>query len=496
MKHLISAARDDSWVSVFAFEKYGSGWAWTRISKTHEQDQSRSRHQHYCTIFSLQKHSNQNVQTSITTVFFNIILVTFPLQIYHTFHDEVRLYQQHWWRCDGPCQKRPPFFGMVRRASNRAPGKNDFWWANHQSSCGGTFIKIKEPENYKSKKKKTEPDNTKSKKPPNPDISKWFKPTNSKPSTNPQINAKPKSKTTSGTTSKPTQSKPEITSGVKKLGNTTNSVHGFGTGGPGSSSGSPGTSSSSGTAYSSSGTLGGSRSGRSILLDKFPVKSSTPKKKSGSTMDKFLNNKTPNGFSAGPSQTETKKVACPICGRVLAESEINAHLDTCLSGIPGFSGRETDFETIEIDSSVEDKPRDVGNDVIDIDDFSECPICGKLFKLEQINGHVDSCLEKPSTSRKRKSSVVEIEDDKKTSSQDKHRCLICNQEIDNNYQSLNEHLEDCIGEMFNDNSIDEEFIKKKTEKSVEPEKNKFPCPVCMTVVEEAQMNQHLDTCLQ
>lgn len=35
---------------------------------------------------------------------------------------------------------------MVRRTSNRAPGHNDFWWAGHQRMCGGTFIKIKEPE--------------------------------------------------------------------------------------------------------------------------------------------------------------------------------------------------------------------------------------------------------------------------------------------------------------------------------------------------------------
>lgn len=59
---------------------------------------------------------------------------------------QVRLYKTHWWRCNGPCQKQKPFFGMVRRSSNRAPGHNDFWWAGHQRMCGGTFLKIKEPE--------------------------------------------------------------------------------------------------------------------------------------------------------------------------------------------------------------------------------------------------------------------------------------------------------------------------------------------------------------
>ncbi|KAK3914691.1 SprT-like domain-containing protein Spartan [Frankliniella fusca] len=73
------------------------------------------------------------------------------ISVYHTFHDEVRLYQQHWWRCNGPCQHRPPFFGMVRRSMNRAPGPSDNWWAQHEATCGGKFIKVKEPENSKKK---------------------------------------------------------------------------------------------------------------------------------------------------------------------------------------------------------------------------------------------------------------------------------------------------------------------------------------------------------
>nr|CAD7452844.1 unnamed protein product [Timema tahoe] len=77
------------------------------------------------------------------------------ITVYHTFHDEVALYLQHWWRCNGPCQKRPPFFGMVRRATNRAPGPNDFWWAGHMGNCGGSYIKVKEPEGFQTKKSKT-----------------------------------------------------------------------------------------------------------------------------------------------------------------------------------------------------------------------------------------------------------------------------------------------------------------------------------------------------
>merc|ERR1719400_495243 len=44
------------------------------------------------------------------------------------------------------------FFGLVKRAMNRVPGPNDNWWSRHQSTCGGTYTKIKEPENHGRKK--------------------------------------------------------------------------------------------------------------------------------------------------------------------------------------------------------------------------------------------------------------------------------------------------------------------------------------------------------
>ncbi|KAL6741128.1 hypothetical protein Aduo_014414 [Ancylostoma duodenale] len=76
------------------------------------------------------------------------------ITIYHSFHDEVEVYKQHWWRCDGPCRDRKPFYGYVKRSSNRAPGPNDLWWNSHKASCNGTFQKIKEPEGYGQKKRK------------------------------------------------------------------------------------------------------------------------------------------------------------------------------------------------------------------------------------------------------------------------------------------------------------------------------------------------------
>nr|XP_006824211.1 PREDICTED: sprT-like domain-containing protein Spartan-like [Saccoglossus kowalevskii] len=76
------------------------------------------------------------------------------ISVYHTFHDEVNNYRQHWWKCNGVCQKKPPYFGVVKRAMNRAPSARDPWWGEHQRSCGGIYIKIKEPDGYGQKKSK------------------------------------------------------------------------------------------------------------------------------------------------------------------------------------------------------------------------------------------------------------------------------------------------------------------------------------------------------
>jgi len=77
----------------------------------------------------------------------------FHISIYHTFHDEVEFHRDHWWQCNGECSKRPPFFGCVKRSMNRAPGPTDTWWAEHQLTCTGIFTKVKEPQNYKKKRK-------------------------------------------------------------------------------------------------------------------------------------------------------------------------------------------------------------------------------------------------------------------------------------------------------------------------------------------------------
>ena len=70
----------------------------------------------------------------------------YGVSVFHTFHDEVDSYRTHVWECSGPCKLKAPFFGLVKRAMNRAPGKSDSWWAKHLDECGGSFTKVAEPE--------------------------------------------------------------------------------------------------------------------------------------------------------------------------------------------------------------------------------------------------------------------------------------------------------------------------------------------------------------
>ena len=75
------------------------------------------------------------------------------MTVYHSFRDEVEVYREHWWKCNGPCQNKPPYYGIVKRAMNRPPSKADYWWQQHTNECGGQYTKIREPEPAPTKRK-------------------------------------------------------------------------------------------------------------------------------------------------------------------------------------------------------------------------------------------------------------------------------------------------------------------------------------------------------
>ncbi len=78
-----------------------------------------------------------------TEIMGNINKITkLDIKVYHSFHDEVEEQRKHVWKCDGPCQHQPPYYGLVRRANNRKPQRADPWFEAHTRTCGGHFVKI------------------------------------------------------------------------------------------------------------------------------------------------------------------------------------------------------------------------------------------------------------------------------------------------------------------------------------------------------------------
>ncbi|XP_033317361.1 sprT-like domain-containing protein Spartan [Bombus bifarius] len=489
------------------------------------------------------------------------------ITIYHNFHDEVRLYQQHWWRCNGPCQKKAPYFGTVRRAMNRAPGPSDFWWKEHQQTCGGQFIKIKEPENFKTKSSKSKEKTKSSPKNYNQPSTmfNWLMKTTS-PITESKIVSIPKS-------IKSVVNNQNSLNGFKRLGTGTNNVHGWGTGGPNCSSnsqkyGSPSsiTKISSTSKFSSSGVVGGSNTGQSNLLNKlYNVnynqtlnKNTTPRKTINSLINAVEMEKPIAKNSKLLNEVQTKLVKCPICDNFVPNNEMNKHIDFCLSSrnekvdkskeqITIKNSNNGNFANLEIKANNSPSAKKRKNESstfsskqLKLDQLQNsrkvnCPICSNSFNLIDINEHIDKCLletddnlviklddtddnntsinesiisiSSASSDDSFSFSVTENSKNASQNTKDKknnvmntvpHNCLVCNEFIPFGV-SLNDHLEDCIGNVFNDDissSIhcnNSEMLSAVPEVSIE--QNKYPCPVCMKLIIESQMNQHLDVCL-
>ncbi|XP_050462196.1 DNA-dependent metalloprotease dvc-1 isoform X1 [Cataglyphis hispanica] len=512
------------------------------------------------------------------------------ITIYHNFHDEVRLYRQHWWKCNGPCQHRPPFFGTVRRSMNRAPGPSDFWWSEHQRNCNGVFIKIKEPKNFKSYPKQSDKSKLKDQK-SSKSITDWFskntpataKSTSSKISLihsdskilTQRNNDKPSTSrdNNGGTNSframneKNTQ---DLSLGMKKLGGSINNLHGWSTSGPSEKVEKDNTKSiSKNPTFSCSGVLGGSNSGQSNLLTKFMHVNDDENRRELTRRDSELSSivrqeRSANNSVLNLNQPRNNSVPCPTCNIPMTLENIYRHVDTCLINDNTLideinnninnnnNNEELMLPTRTFSTSVVEQNFDVNtipNKRLRLDnpdemaEYVNCPVCNRRLPSADINQHLDECLLEadsvrkaaiPSTSRASyDDSIISISsfssshlDDsiiidssdstdsetpkpqcyaststgKNDATDLEHKCLVCNMQILPEI-SLNEHLEECIGSVFNDDTmiIDDDNDQNDDDMLVVENnsmENRYPCPVCMQIILENLMNQHLDTCLK
>lgn len=60
--------------------------------------------------------------------------------VYHYFKNEIALYENRLWRCNGKCRNRPPQFGLIRNKTHDfIDFKKQWWWSYHWKNCGGNF---------------------------------------------------------------------------------------------------------------------------------------------------------------------------------------------------------------------------------------------------------------------------------------------------------------------------------------------------------------------
>lgn len=448
------------------------------------------------------------------------------ITIYHSFIDEVNLYKQHWWRCNGPCQHRPPYFGNVRRAINRAPGPNDTWWKEHEHNCNGKFVKIKEP----SKDEKT--------------IKK-----DNKKITNGQISPMDKfvtitkdPKNNNNNISKPSTA--SSSSGIVKLGTNTNSVHGFGTGGPGSISSSKSIASSASTTtstkssgFSCSGTLGGAGNGKSSLLEKYITPKKDIQSKNGVASTNFDKNnitnydksislitppkKQPSSLAVllTPSPTDDNKNPMKINDTGTSSSWLSNQKKKPSSLAVLLSDNEDD-ELMSLISSTQPSKR-MRHD----DSRQTCPVCSNLFAPDEINQHLDLCLllvhdtEKTITSNTKTTNEITRSSSSTTSTSDKKitkpneklsQCVVCKKMV--YISTMNTHIDRCLDkqrelearakvfEVSDDDDVIEVIDKPSTstqkKSSNENEQLYFICCVCgERVSQNISLKTHLETCV-
>ena len=282
------------------------------------------------------------------------------ISVYHNFHDEVDSYRTHWWKCDGPCQHQRPFYGIVKRSMNRAPGSYDRWWNEHQAKCGGTFIKIKEPENFGKKK-------SQSKKRPLPNAGK----------------GQPDIKSFVGKMKKPSSSSANI----------------FGFGGtsyaqPSTSKSGLSTQGKSGAVTVNPGWKVNDNSSKGSVIKKSITTStkSDAKTDDDSNVSATVRDIWAKKFAANSGQpmskenkeTSSNNVQCPVCDILVPAENVNSHLDTCLA-----KGDES--KNCDKLSNVDDNPFVLDEDDGDGPAKLSCPVCSKLIFQEEMNRHLDFC---------------------------------------------------------------------------------------------------------
>ncbi|XP_044767020.1 DNA-dependent metalloprotease SPRTN [Coccinella septempunctata] len=367
------------------------------------------------------------------------------ITVYHSFHDEVELYLQHWWRCDGPCQKWKPFFGLVRRSMNRAPGPYDRWWGQHSRSCGGTFIKIKSPEpkvKATKQKKESQPTNKITKFISSSGTSRDLgniqseaKGKNSKP----QTIVKP---TTSNIMSINSLNVSKPNSGLSTsvtIPSKTNNIHGF--------------SNSATKTFVKGGTK--INSNTIVVPKKSPTISQEKKSETG-----------PNKENIGDTSIDYS---------VVRNHWINKFSNSKTSGSSQtvVSSKRKSSQSIPVAAKATKFSEMSSQDSLDCDSVP-CPVCNIFYPIDELNRHLDICLSEPKNNCK--------------------ECIICSKDInENEYQR---HVNECLEKNFVDNTPRAQHDKNDIIIIEEDtmDLNCVNCPICKNQISIEELEEHSNLC--
>ncbi|KPJ06860.1 Zinc finger RAD18 domain-containing protein C1orf124-like [Papilio machaon] len=438
------------------------------------------------------------------------------ITIYHDFHDEVKLYQTHWWRCNGPCQKQKPYFGVVRRSANRAPGPTDYWWSRHQKKCGGTFVKIKEPEKTKSTKAKETKQNK-----PKENITKYInnnkdlsnKNTLTKPSEGiknnnnktiivagnidtsvSQVDKKlPTNKVRNSIDSRKSLQSNDVVETVRNVWTNkqlpvikNNNID----------SNDRKTNSNTKAIVNSN-----KQKSRDSMINSPPNKIRKIDDYFKNVVTTVLKDIYGEDFKISESEKDKKLIAskiklvhCPICNVQIKEDEINRHLDECLNKGIIDKITKSNTKTEPTTSSEENKIN------VQINNIKTEPID---------NNNVETPSSSDNSYIVKKPIKIEPGCSKDIDSELKHNCPCCGKTIE---KSVAEHLDECLSFFDNNTKIPEEgastsFIMETIviddddddildeTQTFNATGTKSPCPCCLKMIEQNNMNDHLDICL-
>jgi len=455
------------------------------------------------------------------------------ISVYHSFHDEVAVYKQHWWRCNGPCTKRPPFYGFVKRAMNRAPGPNDRWWAQHTASCGGDFVKVKEPE--KQVKSKDKEDKVKNK--GQRDIRDLIKgkENRAKPKGLEDANMVRNKKVGGGEVNNiggfnSHNPKPSVVGGgTTKVGGGPGAqggggrgnIFGFGGtsfGGPSGGGGGLKTKGKAGAVVVNPGwkTPADNSSGGSV------VKNGSDLPAQGAQTSGRLGSSSGGGFKLGSSGSPPSGSSVQEMLRKKWGGGDSSRISPTVSADPvkKYSSGPTTSKTPPSNSknSTSSETFDSGAGPIGTQK-QQCPICFKFFPAEEINPHLDLvCLADNSAvfdddcsdaDLAAAAQLVEEEEDRINSSKisihsmsdsDDDEPLVKRARDDKRQNQAKKEEYEKDEDLFGDTTLQDDLdllaaLEDVTMGQSEGETSMFACPVCDTLLDHAAMNKHLDTCL-